>query len=73
MQPNAIDKEKQYDESNEETTILNEEIKEEKQNNIQSITQQTIKKEVKQKPKNKKIYYIGLSCIVTTQVSFPEN
>ena len=64
------DKEKQYDESNEETTILNEEIKEEKQNNIQSITQQTIKKEVKQKPKNKKIYYIGLSCIAAILIIF---
>lgn len=64
------DKEKQYDESNEETTILNEEIKEEKQNNIQSITQQTIKKEVKQKPKNKKIYYIGLSCIAVILIIF---
>ena len=64
------DKEKQYDESNEETTILNEEIKEEKQNNIQPITQQTIKKEVKQKPKNKKIYYIGLSCIAAILIIF---
>lgn len=64
------DREKQYDESNGETTILNEEIKEKKQNNIQSITQQTIKKEVKQKPKNKKIYYIGLSCIAAILIIF---
>ena len=64
------DKKKHYDESNEETTVLNEEIKEEKQNNKQPVTQHTIKKEIKQKTKNKKIYHIGLSCIVAILIIF---